>query len=229
MSNWTAPQRPNSYAEQTLVRAILDGTFPVGSLLPGERDLAARLGVTRPTLREAIQRLSRDGWLTVRQGKPTLVNDFWRVGGLNVLSAVVQYSQQLPPDFVPNLLEVRAQLAPAYTRAAVVKAPDVVLDLLSGALDLEDTAVAFARFDWNLHHQLTIASQNPIYTLILNGFAGFYETLAQLYFSQPHARDTSRSFYQDLAAAVTQQNADLAAQITQQAMAQSAALWREFH
>ena len=143
MPDWIAPQRPNSYAEQSLVSAILDGTFPVGSSLPGERTLSAQLGITRPTLREAIQRLSRDGWLTVRQGKPTLVKNFWQEGGLNVLSALVQYSQQLPPDFVPNLLEVRLQLAPAYTRAAVIHAPDKVLHCLNGYEDLADTAVTY--------------------------------------------------------------------------------------
>ena len=76
MNNWSAPQRPNAYAEHSLIAAILDGTFPPGSTLPGERMLAVELGVTRPTLREAIQRLARDGWLTVRQGKATVVQRF---------------------------------------------------------------------------------------------------------------------------------------------------------
>ena len=76
MNHWSAPQRPNDYAEQSLVTAILEGTFAPGDTLPGERALAAELGITRPTLREALQRLARDGWLTIHQGKPTVVNDF---------------------------------------------------------------------------------------------------------------------------------------------------------
>ncbi len=70
--------RPSEHAESALVDAILDGEFPPGSVLPGERSLATQLGVTRPTLREAIQRLARDGWLTVAHGKPTVVNNFWQ-------------------------------------------------------------------------------------------------------------------------------------------------------
>ena len=104
MNNWSAPQRPNDYAEQMLVKAILDGTFAPGTTLPGERTLAAELGITRPTLREAIQRLARDGWLKVQHGKATQVNEFWREGGLNVLSTMVQHSDRLPADFVLNLL-----------------------------------------------------------------------------------------------------------------------------
>ena len=89
MPNWSAPQRPAAHAEQSLVSAILDGTYPPGSTLPGERELARQLGVTRPTLRETLQRLECEGWMTIRQGKSTRVNDIWREGGLTVLSALV--------------------------------------------------------------------------------------------------------------------------------------------
>ncbi|MEZ4646944.1 MAG: GntR family transcriptional regulator, partial [Chloroflexota bacterium] len=136
MHNWSAPQRPNDYAEQSLVKAILDGTFAVGTTLPGERVLAVELGVTRPTLREAIQRLARDGWLTVQHGKPTLVNDYWRDGGLNVLSTLVLHSEQLPPTFVANLLEVRLNLAPAYTETAVSQNPQQISACLEGYQEL---------------------------------------------------------------------------------------------
>lgn len=225
MNNWSAPQRPNDYAEQALVQAILTGAFAVGSSLPGERTLAAELGVTRPTLREALQRLARDGWLTVRHGKPTIVNDYWREGGLNVLSTLVQHSSQLPANFVSNLLEVRRHLAPAYTEAAVASAPKVVLALLREAANVPNTPTAFAAFDWQLHHTLTVASGNPIYTLILNGFADFYQQIAQLYFSLPHARERSHDFYLRLTTAVANQDSIAAAALTRQVMKQSIELW----
>jgi len=40
MNNWSAPQQPNDYVEQSLVTAILEGTFA-----PDERAIAAKLGV----------------------------------------------------------------------------------------------------------------------------------------------------------------------------------------
>lgn len=119
MSSWSPPLKPIQHAEQILVTAILDGKYPAGANLPAERQLSAQPGVTRPTLRETIRRLQSDGWLTVQQGKPARVNDFWREGGLNVLSSLVRYSQELPDRFVSNLLEVRRAMAPAYTRLAV--------------------------------------------------------------------------------------------------------------
>lgn len=227
MNNWSAPQRPNAYAEHSLISAILDGTFPPGSTLPGERTLAAELGVTRPTLREALQRLSRDGWLTVQQGKATVINNFWQDGGLNVLNALVEHGDHLPPNFVTQLLEVRLNLAPAYTRAAVVNAANEVSDLVEGYRQLSDNAESYARFDWNLHRNLTLSSGNPIYTLIMNGFGNFYEELARLYFTGDEERRRSRKFYADLAEAAAAKDGDRAEKISRTAMLESITLWQQ--
>lgn len=220
--------RPALHVEHALVSAILHGDYPPGSTLPAERELAAQLGVTRPTLREALQRLARDGWLTIQQGKPTLVNDYWREGGLGVLSALAHPANglPLPADFIPNLLEVRLRLAPAYTRAAVEQNAAGVTSLLSAAVGLEDAPQPFAAFDWRLHHSLTIASGNPIYTLILNGFSGFYERMAQRYFVAVEARDASRAFYSRLLVAAQHGDAQGAETLTRQVMQDSIDLWR---
>jgi GntR family negative regulator for fad regulon and positive regulator of fabA len=220
------PQRPAAYAEEALVTAILDDTYPPGSALPGERELAARLGVTRPTLREALQRLRRDGWLTIRQGKSTVVTDTWRDGGLAVLSALVRHTPELPDDFVPNLLEVRLAMAPAYTRVAVERSPEAVAASLEDHVTLADAPEAYAAYDWRLHRALTIASGNPVFTLILNGFAGFYEQMARLYFAHAAARAASREFYAALLAAAQAGDSLEAERITQAVMRESIELWR---
>jgi GntR family negative regulator for fad regulon and positive regulator of fabA len=225
MTNWSAPQRPAQYAEEALVTAILEGTYPPGSTLPGERDLAGQLGVTRPTLREALQRLACEGWLTIQQGKATEVRDYWREGGLGVLGALVRYGQQLPPDFIPQLLEVRLALAPAYTHAAVERTAEAVVGCLAAVASLDNSPESFAAFDWTLHHTLTVASCNPIYTLILNGFAGFYEEMACLYFALPQARTRSRAFYDALLDAARRGDAVEAEEITRLVMLESIAFW----
>jgi GntR family negative regulator for fad regulon and positive regulator of fabA len=227
MADWSPPQRPASYAEESLVTAILEGVYPPGSTLPGERGLAAELGVTRPTLRETLQRLSCEGWLTIQQGKSTRVNNFWQEGGLNVLGALVRYGERVPPEFVPNLLEVRLALAPAYVAAAVQRSPELVVDYVANYTGLEDSPEAFARFDWALHRSLTIASKNPIYTLILNGFAGFYEDMACLYFAQGQARDSSRAFYASLLEVARAVDVIGAERITRSVMEESIVLWRQ--
>ncbi|GBE21932.1 MAG TPA: fatty acid metabolism transcriptional regulator FadR [Actinobacteria bacterium] len=225
-ATWIAPVRPADHAEHSLVEAVLDGTFPPGSELPGERQLAIRLGVTRPTLREALQRLERDGWVTVRQGRRTVVNHFWQEGGLNVLGALVEHSRHLSTDFVEHLLEIRLYLAPPYIAAAVACVPDEVAALVARHRDLPDRAEAFATFDWDVHRRLSIASGNPIFTLILNGFAGFYERLASIYFALSEARDRSRRFYSDLETAARANDRDAAERVSREVMEDSIELWR---
>ncbi len=224
MNDWLAPARPRAHAESVLLAAILDGTFPAGTTLPGERTLAAQLGVTRPTLREALGRLARDGWLTVAHGKPTLVNNFWEEGGLNVLGKLVEHPAHLPPDFVAQLLEVRLHLAPAYTRAAVARAAPELVEFLAAAEALTSPA-DYARFDWQLHHLLTVRSGNPIYTLILNGFRGFYEDIARRYFAAADARRLSDQFYAELRAAARAADADEAEALARAVMRRSLVTW----
>ena len=69
-------QSPAGFAEEYIVESIWSGRFPPGTILPAERELSELIGVTRTTLREVLQRLARDGWLTIQHGKPTKVNNF---------------------------------------------------------------------------------------------------------------------------------------------------------
>lgn len=54
-------------AEQLRV-LIADGEFPPGSRLPAERDLAKQLGVSRPSVREALIAMEVEGWIDIRTG-----------------------------------------------------------------------------------------------------------------------------------------------------------------
>ena len=226
MQSDNSPLRPAEQAETRLIDAILDGQYPINTGLPPERDLAVRLGVTRPTLREALQRLARDGWIEIRHGKPTRVRDFWQEGNLAVLNAISRHQDHVPPDFVANLLQVRELLAPAYARLAVKRAAKNLAKILETYQDLSDTPETFAQADWALHQTLTRESGNPIFTLILNGFKDLYPHMGQLYFAAPKARARSRKFYAELLEAARARSADQAEAITRTVMQDSINLWK---
>ncbi|MBR8744506.1 FadR/GntR family transcriptional regulator [Nocardiopsis sp. MG754419] len=66
------PVRAGSALEVTVERlmcAIRLGVVPAGDRFPAERDLAARLGISRITLREAIRHLHRRGYVESRRGR----------------------------------------------------------------------------------------------------------------------------------------------------------------
>ncbi|NPV55140.1 MAG: fatty acid metabolism transcriptional regulator FadR [Anaerolineae bacterium] len=224
--DWTPIKKPSEIVEERITRSILKGEFPANANLPAERQLAEMLGITRPTLREALQRLSRDGWVEIRQGKPTRVCDLWRDGNLQILGAIAKDVEDLPQDFIPNLLQIRVLLAPAYTRQALESAPSQVADFMAAYLDLPDDAEIFSRRDWALHHQLTVLSGNPIYTLILNGFKDMYLMMAPHYFSAASAREHSRNFYQGVLRAAQAGDGEAAEALTRQVMQESLHFWQ---
>ena len=225
--HWKPALKPGQLAESRLINAFLDGTFPINSRLPAERDLAELLGITRPTLREALQRLERDGWIEIQHGKATRVRDFWAEGNLGVTIALAQYQHPLPYDFVAGLFGVRILLAPAYFSAAVGNEPEKVVDFLSAAESLPDTAEDFAVFDWKLHWQLTIYAGNPFFTHFMNSVRQLYEVVGVPYFSHMHTRSHSRDFYRQLLAAAENKNTDQAAILAQTVMRESAELWEQ--
>ena len=56
-----------------LKQAVEDGALKPGERLENELDLAERLGVSRPTVRQAVQRLVEQGLVTRRRGLGTVV------------------------------------------------------------------------------------------------------------------------------------------------------------
>jgi len=58
-----------------LERRILDGSVKPGDSLPSERKLAEDFGVSRPSVREALQKLVAKGLLSTRHGGGTIVTD----------------------------------------------------------------------------------------------------------------------------------------------------------
>jgi GntR family negative regulator for fad regulon and positive regulator of fabA len=225
--DWQPIQKPAEIAESRMLDAILSGHFPINSTIPGERELAEQIGITRPTLREALQRLARDGWLDIQQGKPTRVRDYWREGSLAVLSALAQSPTHRSPDFVVHLLDLRVLLAPAYARQAVQSAPEEIIALLDGYADLEDSPADYARADWELHSLLVEHSSNPVFQLLLNGFQSLYLLIGEQYFSFPECRHHSRGFYQALLKCARGKAECEAEALTRRVMEESLALARE--
>lgn len=198
MTNLIKAQSPAGFAEEYIVDSIWNGKFAPGSILPAERELSELIGVTRTTLREVLQRLARDGWLTIQHGKPTKVNNFWETSGLNILETLARLDQDRMPDLVDQLLSARTNISAIYIRGAIKTHREQAMAAFAGADSLPDTAEAYADFDYHLNHELALNSSNAIYVLILNGFRGLYTKIARFYFSSPEARELARRYYSDL-------------------------------
>ncbi|MEV5972793.1 GntR family transcriptional regulator [Streptomyces sp. NPDC051921] len=68
-----AVPEPKYWHLKTVLGEALDSDFAVGEILPNERELAARFGVARATLRQALEQLELEGRLQRRRGVGTTV------------------------------------------------------------------------------------------------------------------------------------------------------------
>ena len=190
--------RPAQYAEHKLLTAILGGEYPPGTDLPAERKLAERIGVTRPTLREILQKMAREGWLNIRHGKSTTVKDYMNEGGMGVLSTMARFADDLPLNFVEHFLKFRCVVIPSVSKMALENQPIMLENDLLQSEHLEDISENYTDYDWKLQLNMATYSGNLFFRMILNDFDFMYRKLGGEYFRRKEARALSRQYYSDL-------------------------------
>ncbi|MET3963536.1 GntR family transcriptional repressor for pyruvate dehydrogenase complex [Marmoricola sp. OAE513] len=101
-----------------LLGEVVDGSLSAGDTLPSERRLSELLGVSRPAVREALQRMSATRLVEVRHGGATTVRDFQRYAGLDLLPRMLVRDGELDPTVARSIIEARFAIAPGVARMA---------------------------------------------------------------------------------------------------------------
>ncbi len=183
---------------------ILSGQFAIGQRLPPERDLAIQLGVSRPVVHEGLVELAARGLVEIRPRVGTFVCDYRRDGSLALLNSLVSYGQgRLEPGLLTGLLDLRMLFEVETARLAAGRRTEADLDALSALVDAEAAADpadpdGLADLDFRFHHQLCLASGNPIYPLLIKSFEPAYKNLTRLFFLRPGAAAKAHGFHQQL-------------------------------
>jgi GntR family transcriptional repressor for pyruvate dehydrogenase complex len=116
---------------ENLETRILEGSLKPGDRLPGERELAVELGVSRPSLREAIQKLVSKGLLTTRHGGGTFVTDQLEAPFVDPWQEMLNDHPMLQGD----LLEFRHMLEGQAAYLAAERATDADIERLDAAYE----------------------------------------------------------------------------------------------
>ena len=147
-----------------LEKRILEGSLRAGERLPGERELAAELGVSRPSLREALQKLAQKGLVRTRQGGGTVVTDRLLAGFIDPWRDMLSGHPGLQQD----MLEFRFLLEAEAARLAAERATEADLEqieaahaALERAYDADDLEACVAA-DVAFHQSIAEASHNAL-------------------------------------------------------------------
>jgi GntR family negative regulator for fad regulon and positive regulator of fabA len=220
-------QSPAGFAEEYIVESIWSGRFPPGTILPAERELSELIGVTRTTLREVLQRLARDGWLTIQHGKPTQVNNYWETCGLNILEALARLDPTNIKELIDNLLAARTNVSAVFIRLALKNNPERSIEIMEKYVDVPQDGNAFAQFDYQMNHDLAFASNNNVYVLLMNGFKSMYSRIGGYYFAKPKARELATQLYKDLIRIAKEGDSSQAPSLIRQYGIESGKIWLE--
>ena len=173
-----APVRLADGVLAELTAAILDGRLPEGSALPSEARLAARFGVSKQVVREAIRQLSALGVLEIGQGRSTRVRGmdaeplgrFWSfaVGATRQgLREAVEFRRLLEPPIAALAAERAIEDGVATLRAALARMEAALTDTslwIEADLDFHES---IARMAGNHLVELQMRGLRPVIARVM--------------------------------------------------------------
>jgi len=190
MANWGTDRVGRDRSTAELVVGVVRGQIERGQLRPGqqlppERELAARLGVSRPSVRTGLRTLATMGIVRTRHGSGTYVTDGpprLDVRPLRMLAALHGFK-------VEHLEEARRLLEISVAGLAAERAGgdhlSSMAEQVSGMFASVEDPQGFAAHDARFHRAVAAAGGNPI-------LAAVVEMITRLFFEQSRAlRDRS--------------------------------------
>ncbi|MGV8920410.1 MAG: transcriptional regulator GlcC [Pseudomonas sp.] len=198
-SSTRAPQVADVVCER-IERLIVDGVLKVGQILPSERRLTEKLGVSRTALREGLKLLRARGIIETSQGKGSFVAQLSNHGTESPLMHL--FGSQ--PRTLYDLFEVRSLLEGESARLAALRGTDADFVLITrsyealiAAHEQALDASNHARLDHAFHLAICEASHNPVLVQTLRSLTDLllntvFASVNNLYHRQPQKRQIDR-------------------------------------
>ena len=148
-----------------LGRAMVAGTYPVGSILPGDAELAQRFKVSRTVLRETMKTLAAKGMVVAKARVGTRVTEktLWNMFDSEIIAW--HFDNGVTEEFLLQLYDIRLAFEPfaaglvaeRATREDIAHLRELALVMAEPGHTTESLALADLRF----HLAVADASHNP--------------------------------------------------------------------
>ncbi len=157
------PKKVSTQIAEQIRTSILSGEFAPGDKLPPERELAEMFGVSRPSVREALNVLASSGLVMSYQGGGTVVMSLVETSASNPLSELIRVQQ----DRALDVIEVRKCMESWTVWYAAERAlPDDIRrmdEIIAGMKQNLDMKQPSEDLDANLHIIIARATHNIVW------------------------------------------------------------------
>jgi DNA-binding FadR family transcriptional regulator len=201
---------PDEVFEQ-IVADVVAGELAPGEPLPSERRLAEVLRVSRPAVREALQRMAQAGLVEVRQGDATTVRDFRRHAGMDLLSRLLIRHGELDLAVARSILEARLHIGPKVAALAAERSGTALEPVLTEAVDTLAAAkdpVDKQRHALTFWDHVVDGADSIAFRLMFNSLRAAYEPALEALAAVMAPEVTRTEAYRALAGAITGGDAD---------------------
>lgn len=168
-------EKMSQIISRELLTMIETGQLPPGAKLPTEMELAARFGVSRIPIREALSVLRAAGVISSRQGGGSYVEE---TAGSALLQRIRIESDDV--ESIKHLFEMRKILEPEAAYLAALRRTPEQLEKMRQVLKLlenesVDQGKSGMKADIEFHRAIILATQNPIMIQMLESLSSLYE------------------------------------------------------
>ncbi|CEH29506.1 GntR family transcriptional regulator [Aneurinibacillus migulanus] len=168
-------EKMSQIISRELLTMIETGQLPPGAKLPTEMELAARFGVSRIPIREALSVLRAAGVISSRQGGGSYVEE---TAGSALLQRIRIESDDV--ESIKHLFEMRKILEPEAAYLAALRRTPEQLERMRQVLKLlenesVDQGKSGMKADIEFHRAIILATQNPIMIQMLESLSSLYE------------------------------------------------------
>jgi GntR family transcriptional regulator, transcriptional repressor for pyruvate dehydrogenase complex len=226
-----ATRRTFEEAVEQIAEKVKTGDLHVGDRLPSERDLAAQMRISRPTLREAVKVLVEAGVLEVRRGQS---------GGIFVAAEVVPREllhsrQEIRFSEVAGVLEARRLLEPRVAQLAAVHASEEDFAAMARTIERQRELAAsddflrnedlFLQLDLKFHLALARATRNATIVALMRSLLRQLEIARDMAMHAPLVPDWTIQIHERTLAAVRSADFALIDEVMDEHLAELEQIW----
>ncbi|TAH56549.1 MAG: FadR family transcriptional regulator, partial [Methanosarcina mazei] len=151
---------------------IISGELKPGDRLPPEREIAARMGISRSIVNSGLIELASKGFVAIKPRKGTIVIDFRSEGTAQILTSIMNYNQgRINMKLFYSMIDTRLLIEVESAKLAARNRNNEDLEVLENLLkDIEGNTQPsideIVEFNYRFHHRITVASGNIVFAMI---------------------------------------------------------------